>query len=135
MLIFIAALVAWFRFANLLPEPAAEAMDIVAPQGLFAVLLALVAVAVAVSAVQGVLWLHRFTLIRDGEVLRIHRGLLGRQSAIIPVERVQAVRIVEGLGRTLWAIAACRSRSRASDGWTSNSALSFRWCGRTARRP
>jgi putative membrane protein len=101
LLIFIAALVAWFGFADLLPEPAAEVMDIVALKGLFAVFIALVAVAVAVSAVQGALWLHRFTLIRDDEVLRIHRGLLGRQSAIIPVERVQAVRIVEGLGRTL----------------------------------
>ena len=101
LLIFMAALIVWFRFAYLLPEPAADVMEIVAPQGLSAVLITLVAVALAVSAVQGALWLHRFTLIRDGDVLRIHRGLLGRQSAIIPVKRVQAVRIVEGLGRTL----------------------------------
>ena len=101
LLIFMAALVVWFRFAYLLPEPAADVMEAVAPQGLSAVLITLVAVAFAVSAVQGALWLHRFTLIRDGDVLRIHRGLLGRQSAIMPVKRVQAVRIVEGLGRTL----------------------------------
>jgi putative membrane protein len=101
LLIFVAALVAWFRFAYLLPERAANVMEIVAPQGLLEVLTTLVVVAVAVSAVQGILWLHRFTLIRDDEVLRVHRGLLGRQSLIIPAERVQAVRIVEGLGRTL----------------------------------
>ena len=101
LLIFMAALVVWFRFAYLLPEPAADVMEIVAPRGLSAVLITLVAVALAVSAVQGALWFHRFTLIRDGDVLRIHRGLLGRQSAIIPAKRVQAVRIVEGFGRTL----------------------------------
>jgi putative membrane protein len=101
LLIFMAALVAWFRFAYLLPARAADVMETVAPRGLFAVLITLIAVALAVSAVQGALWLYRFTLIRDGDVLRIHRGLLGRQSAIIPVKRVQAVRIVEGLGRTL----------------------------------
>ena len=101
LLIFIAALVVWFRFAYLLPERAADVMEIVAPEGLVAVLITLVVVALAVSAVRAALSWNRFTLIRDGDVLRIHRGLLGRQSAIIPVKRVQAVRIVEGLGRTL----------------------------------
>lgn len=101
LLIFMAALIVWFRFAYLLPEPAEDVMEIVAPDGLVAVLITLVVVALAVSAVQGALWWNRFTLIRAGDVLRIHRGLLGRQSAIIPVKRVQAVRIVEGLGRTL----------------------------------
>ena len=101
LLIFMAALVVWFRFAYLLPERAADVMEIVAPEGLVAVLITLVVVALAVSAVRAALSWNRFTLIRDGDVLRIHRGLLGRQSAIIPVKRVQAVRIVEGLGRTL----------------------------------
>jgi putative membrane protein len=101
LLIFMAGLVVWFRFSYLLPEPAADVMAMVAPDGLIAVLITLVVVALVVSAVRGALWMNRFTLIRDGDVLRIHRGLLGRQSGIVPVQRVQAVRIVEGLGRAL----------------------------------
>jgi putative membrane protein len=101
LLIFTAALVVWFRFAYLLPEPAADVMDVVAPEGLVAVLVTLVVVALVVSAVRGALWMNGFTLVRDRDVLRIYRGLFGRQSSIIPVNRVQAVRIVEGLGRTL----------------------------------
>ena len=49
----------------------------------------------------GALRLNRFTLIRDGDVLRNSRGLLGKQTATIPVDRVQAVRIVEGFWRML----------------------------------
>jgi putative membrane protein len=45
--------------------------------------------------------LHRFTLIRDGDVLRTSRGLPGKQTATIPVDRVQAVRVVEGFWRML----------------------------------
>ena len=51
--------------------------------------------------VLGALRLYRFTLIRDGDVLRISRGLLGKQAATISVERIQAVRIVEGFWRML----------------------------------
>jgi putative membrane protein len=51
--------------------------------------------------VLGALRLNRFTLIRDGDVLRNHRGLLGKQSATIPIERIQAIRVVEGFWRML----------------------------------
>jgi putative membrane protein len=60
-----------------------------------------VVVAVAAGLVLGALRLYRFTLVRDGDVLRNSRGLLGKQSATIPVRRVQAVRIVEGFWRML----------------------------------
>ena len=53
LLIFMAALVVWFRFAYHLPERAADVMEIVAPEGLVAVLITLVVVALAVSAVRG----------------------------------------------------------------------------------
>ena len=95
----------WFRFAYLLPERAADVMEIVAPQGLSAVLITLVAVALAVSAVRAALWWHRFTLIRDGDVLRIHRGLLGRQSAIIPVNGFRPFVSSRDLGARCWVIA------------------------------
>jgi putative membrane protein len=45
--------------------------------------------------------LARFTLVRDGDVLRISRGLLAQRSGTIPVDRVQAVRVVEGWWRRM----------------------------------
>ena len=53
------------------------------------------------GVILGALRLTRFTLTRDGDVLRNSRGLLGKQSATIPVNRIQAVRIVEGFWRML----------------------------------
>jgi putative membrane protein len=101
-LILLAVLTLWFRFSEYVPIQASEFMkDIVEPQGLVAVLLALVAAAIAAALVLGALRLNRFTLVRDGDVLRTSRGLLGKQTATISVRRVQAVRIVEGLWRML----------------------------------
>jgi putative membrane protein len=100
--ILLAALVVWFQFSDYLPVRASEFMhDIVEPQGLAVVLITLVVVAIAAGVVFEALRLHRFTLIRDGDVLRSSRGLLGKQTATITVSRVQAVRIVEGFWRTL----------------------------------
>ncbi len=45
--------------------------------------------------------LARFTLVRDGDRLRISRGLIAQRLGSIAVERVQAVRIVEGSWRRL----------------------------------
>ena len=101
-LILLAVLALWFRFSQYVPIHASEFMkEIVEPQGVGAVLLTLVAVAVAAGLVLGALRLNRFTLIRDGDVLRTSRGLLGKQTATISVRRVQAVRIVEGFWRML----------------------------------
>jgi putative membrane protein len=101
-LILVAALVVWFRFSEYVPIRASEFMnEIVAPQGAVAVLITLVVVAITAGVVLGALRLNRFTLIRDGDVLRNSRGLLGKQTATIPIDRVQAVRIVEGFGRML----------------------------------
>jgi len=101
-LILLAVLVVWFRFSDYLPVRASEFMhDIIEPQGLAVVLITLVVVAIVAGVVVDALRLHRFTLIRDGEVLRTSRGLLGKQTATIPVGRVQAVRVVEGFWRML----------------------------------
>jgi len=101
-LILVAALVVWFRFSDYLPIRASEFMDeVVVPRGVVAVLITLVVVAIAAGLVLGALRLYRFTLIRDGDVLRNSRGLLGKQAATIPIKRVQAVRIVEGFWRML----------------------------------
>ena len=101
-LLFAGALVVWFRFSAFVPERAANVMRTsVEPRGVVAVLVALVVVAIVGGVVFGALRLNRFTLIRDGEVVRNTRGLLGKQSSTIPVRRIQAVRIVEGFTRGL----------------------------------
>ena len=101
-LIFAAALVVWYRFTGLVPSRAEDFMtQTVEPRGVIAVLVALVVVAVVAGVVLSALRLNRFTLVRDGDVLRNKRGLLGKQSATIPIKRIQAVRVVEGFWRTL----------------------------------
>jgi putative membrane protein len=75
--------------------------EIVEPRGAVAVVTTLVVVAIAVGVILGAFRLTRFTLVRDGGVLRNRRGLLGMQTATIPIERVQAVRVVEGFWRML----------------------------------
>jgi uncharacterized membrane protein YdbT with pleckstrin-like domain len=80
-LILLAVLVVWFRFSDYLPVRASEFMrEIVEPQGLVAVLITLVVVAIVAGVVVDALRLHRFTLIRDGDVLRTSRGLPGKQT-------------------------------------------------------
>jgi putative membrane protein len=101
-LILLIVLVVWSRFSAYVPARASDFMnEIVEPRGAVAVVITLVAVAIAAGGVLGALRLTRFTLVRDGGVLRNRRGLLGMQTATIPIERVQAVRIVEGFWRML----------------------------------
>ena len=102
ILLVVVVVVVWFRFSEYLPIRASEFMnEIVAPQGLVAILVTLVVVAIAAGVVVGALRLNRFTLVRDGDVLRNSRGLLGKQAATIAISRIQAVRIVEGFSRML----------------------------------
>jgi putative membrane protein len=49
-----------------------------------------------------------FTVTRDGERLRIRRGLLQRSEAAVPVRRVHGVRVVEGLLRRPFGLCALR---------------------------
>ena len=101
-LLLVAALVVWFRFSEYVPIRASEFMnEVVVPQGIIVVVITLVVLAIAAGLVLGALRLYRFTLVRDGDVLRSSRGLLGKQAATIPIKRVQAVRIVEGFWRML----------------------------------
>ena len=62
----------------------------------------LVSVAGALVAFAG------FTIARDGDRLRIVRGLLERREATVPVERVRAVVVVEGLLRRPFGLASLR---------------------------
>jgi putative membrane protein len=47
-----------------------------------------------------------FTVTRDGDRLRIRRGLVSRNEATVPVGRVRAVRVVEGLLRRPFGLAS-----------------------------
>jgi putative membrane protein len=52
-----------------------------------------------------------FTLSRQGDYLYIKRGLLERREAIIPLSRIQAVRVSEGLLRQPFGLASLRVES------------------------
>src|SRR5215217_4761085 len=52
-----------------------------------------------------------FTLSREGDFLYIKRGLLERREATIPLARIQAVRIVEGVLRQPFGLASLRVES------------------------
>jgi putative membrane protein len=49
-----------------------------------------------------------FTVTRHGDRLRIRRGLLARREATVPVERVRAVEVVEGVLRLPFGLASLR---------------------------
>jgi putative membrane protein len=50
-----------------------------------------------------------FTIARDDDRLRVRRGLLAQREATVPVARVQAVRVVEGLLREPFGLATVRA--------------------------
>src|ERR671920_550110 len=52
-----------------------------------------------------------FTLSRDGDFLYIKRGLLERREATIPLSRIQAIRVTEGVLRQPFGLAAVRVES------------------------
>ena len=85
-----------------------------APNSIVAVLLIVLAVALFswLLAIAGtVLAYAGFTLSREGDFLYIKRGLLERREATIPLARIQAVRIVEGILRQPFGLASLRVES------------------------
>ncbi len=85
-----------------------------APNSIVAVLLLVLAVALFawLLAIAGtVLAYAGFTLSREGDFLYIKRGLLERREATIPLARIQAVRIVEGILRQPFGLASLRVES------------------------
>jgi putative membrane protein len=76
-------------------------------------LLVLVVVAVAGAALLlsfagAIVAFAGFSLVRDGERLRIRRGLLARRAASVPLSRVHAVDVVEGVLRRPFGLATVR---------------------------
>src|SRR5918997_571266 len=102
-------------FDDLLSESLAQRLfEALAPRSVTAVLL-------LVGAIGGFSWLLAiggtvlayagFTLSRDGDFLYVRRGLLERREATIPLARIQAVRIVEGVLRQPFGLASLRVAS------------------------
>ncbi|HEV2769658.1 MAG TPA: PH domain-containing protein [Solirubrobacteraceae bacterium] len=79
-----------------------------APGALALLALAVVAGTLAVSVLGAVVAFSGFTVERDGQRLRIRRGLLQRRAVSIPLARVHAVRVVEGVLRRPFGLASLR---------------------------
>ena len=67
---------------------------------------ALLVLAWALSTAGAVIAFGGFTVLRDGERLKIRRGLVQRSEATVPVTRIRAVRVVEGVFRRPFGLAA-----------------------------
>lgn len=70
-----------------------------------------VAVAVVISIVATLLVYWDFTITRDAERLTITRGLLERRRAVVPLGRLQAIRMEENLVRWVLGLASLRAVS------------------------
>ena len=102
---------------NLLPRNLAEGLsETLLPRSIFAALLLVLFVALFawVLAIFGTVLAHAgFTVSRsaDGKYLHIKRGLLNRYETTVPIARIQAVRLVEGILRQPFGLAALRVES------------------------
>jgi putative membrane protein len=78
------------------------------PGTLVLVLIAVAAAALLLSFLGAIVAFAGFTLVRDGDRLRIRRGLLARRAASVPLARVHAVDVVEGVLRRPFGLASVR---------------------------
>jgi putative membrane protein len=72
------------------------------------VLAALAVAAWALSSIGSLVSFAGFSVARDDDRLRIRRGLLQRSDAVVPIRRIHAVRVVEGVLRRPFGLAALR---------------------------
>ncbi len=102
---------------GLLPRGLAQRIsEIILPRTVYAILLLILAVALFawVLAIVGTILAHTsFTLSRshDGKYLYIKRGLFKRHEATVPLARIQAIKVVEGVLRQPFRLAALRVES------------------------
>jgi putative membrane protein len=78
------------------------------PGLLVVVVIAVAGAALLLSFVGAIVTFAGFSLVRDGERLRIRRGLLARRAASVPLARVHAVDVVEGVLRRPFGLASVR---------------------------
>ncbi|HEV3377374.1 MAG TPA: PH domain-containing protein [Thermoleophilaceae bacterium] len=75
---------------------------------LILVVIGVAAAALLLSFLGAIVAFAGFTLVRDGDRLRIRRGLLARRAASVPLARVHAVDVVEGVLRRPFGLASLR---------------------------
>jgi putative membrane protein len=76
--------------------------------GIALIVLAFAGAALLISFLGAIVAFAGFSLVRDGDRLRIRRGLLARRAASVPLARVHAVDIVEGVLRRPFGLASVR---------------------------
>jgi putative membrane protein len=107
----------WQVVERVLPRDLAQRLsEAYLPRTVSAFLLLVLAVALLswVLAILGTVFAHSgFTLSRspDGKYLHIRRGLLERHESTVPLARIQAIRVVEGVLRQPFGLAALRVES------------------------
>jgi putative membrane protein len=107
----------WQAVERVLPRDLAQRLsEAYLPRTVSAFLFLLLAVALLswVLAILGTVFAHAgFTLSRspDGKYLHIRRGLLERHESTVPLARIQAIRVVEGILRQPFGLAALRVES------------------------
>jgi putative membrane protein len=78
------------------------------PGLLVLVVIAVAGAALLLSFAGAIVAFAGFSLVRDGDRLRIRRGLLARRAASVPLARVHAVDVVEGVLRRPFGLASVR---------------------------
>lgn len=95
-----ASVIGWVWFSRFVPPVPRTLMETaVEPRGQAAVLGALIAVGLLAAVGWTVSRQFRWTAVRDGPLLRTTAGLVTQRNGVLEVDRVHAVRIVEGLWR------------------------------------
>jgi putative membrane protein len=93
-----------------------EAVTPTTPPAFLAVAVLAVVVWLGLAAASSVVTDHGFTLARVGDELVVRRGLLERREAVLPLSRLQVVRIEESLLRRLLGLASIRIQSAGRTG-------------------
>jgi putative membrane protein len=93
---------------NLVGNPGGVRVEVEGFGQLLLVLAALLGAAWVLSVLGAIVAFAGFTVSRDGDRLRIRRGLVQRRDATVPVERVRAVKVIEGVLRRPFGLAALR---------------------------
>jgi len=93
-----------------------EAVTPTTPPAFLAVAVLGVVVWLGLAAASSVVTDHGFTLARVGDDLVVRRGLLERREAVLPLSRLQVVRIEESLLRRLLGLASIRIQSAGRTG-------------------
>ncbi len=102
-------------YETIAPQSVLAILAVIFLFGLFAWLLAIGGTVLAYAG---------FTLSRDGDFLYIRRGLLEKREATIPLARIQAVRVVEGVLRQPFGLALLRVESAGYGAGTEDVAVS-----------